>query len=250
MANYGVPLAAVKERVWFYEFELPDGTSTRTDIVPEVLRIHTSRRDKLIRIIAERIPDAGNLVAVDLASHEGYYSIELAKHFSHVHGLEIRPESIAASRLISEALGISNVTYTQVDLQRMTYDPAFSGDFVLMFGLLYHLENPIHVLRLAAELSRKHILIETQVFPYDLSGRVEDGYYLSQREVHGIFSLSTDYSSRREGGSTDLALVPSLNALLFLIKGFGFHETHVLTPDLNDYEQFRRGSRVLVYGAK
>jgi tRNA (mo5U34)-methyltransferase len=250
MTNRISPLAAVKERIWFYEFELPDGTLTQTDLAPHVRLIHTSRREKLIKIIAERIPDATNLVAVDLGSSEGYYSIELARHFSHVHGLELRPESIAGARLISEALGIGNVTYSQADLQRMAYDPAFSADFVLMYGLLYHMENPIHVLRLASQLSRKHILIETQVFPYDVTGRIEDGSYQAQRIVYGIFSLSTDYSNHREGGSTDLALIPSLNALLCLLKVFGFRETHVLEAAPDDYEQFRRGSRVVVYGMK
>jgi tRNA (mo5U34)-methyltransferase len=93
-------------------------------------------------------------------------------------------------------MGIANVTYTQVDLQRMTYDPVFSADFVLVYGHLYHMKNPIHVCSVSPPgLSRKHILIETQVFPYDVTGRVEDGYYQSQREVRGVFSLSADYAT-------------------------------------------------------
>ncbi len=54
----------------------------------------------------------------------------------------------------------------------------------------------------------------------------------------------------REGGSTDIALVPSLNALLFLMSDFGFKTIEVIKPDPDDYEQFSRGSRVVVYGAK
>ena len=243
-------LQTVKDRVWFYEFDLPDGTRTRTDIPLEVLRIHTARRDKLRWVIQERISGAATLSALDFASHEGYFSIELAKHFAVVRGLEIRQESIAAARLITKALGINNVIYCEADLQRMTHDDQLCADLVLVYGLIYHLENPIHTLRLAAGLSRKHILIETQVFPYDVSGRLEDGHYQWQRAVEGVFSLSSDYSQAREGGSTDLALVPSLNALLFLLRTFGFQDLHVLEPDPGDYEQFRRGSRVVVYGSK
>ncbi|MGO9681714.1 MAG: class I SAM-dependent methyltransferase [Beijerinckiaceae bacterium] len=243
-------LEAVKKRIWFYKFDLPDGTSTQADIPADVLRIHTSRRDKLVRIIKERVPNAANLTAIDFASHEGYYSIELARHFRQVRGIEIRPESIAAARLITQALGISNIEYTKADLQHLSYRDDLRADFVLVYGLLYHLENPIHTLRLASQLSHKHILIETQVFPYNVSGKIEDGHYLWQREVCGIFGLSPDYSSGREGGSTDLALVPSLNALLFLLHTFGFADTCVIAPEQDDYEQFRRGSRVIVYGAK
>lgn len=246
----GAALRAVKDRVWFYEFELPDGTVTRTDIAPEMRHIHTARRDKLRRVIRERVPGAAGLEALDFASHEGYYTIELARHFASARGLEIRPDSIRAARLITGAMALGNVEFREADLQTMRPEDTPGADFVLVYGLLYHLEDPIHTLRLAAALARKHILIETQVFPYDITGPLEDGHYTRQRPVQGVFSLSADYAAHREGGSTDLALVPSLNALLFLMKTFGFTEIEVLKPDPDDYEQFTRGARVVVYGAK
>src|SRR5271170_8030646 len=109
--NNSDALAAVKKRTWFYKFDLPDGASTQSDLPADVLRIHTSRRDKLVRIIKERVPEAANLTALDFASHEGYYSIELARHFRQVRGIEVRPRSIAGARLITQALGISNIEY-------------------------------------------------------------------------------------------------------------------------------------------
>ena len=243
-------LDEVKKRIWFYEFELPDGSITQTNIPADVLRIHTSRRDKLRRVIAERVGDASNLTALDFASHEGYFSFELARHFGQVHGVEYRDESFAACLAMQAALGVSNVTFTQGDLTKLTTNDIAPADLVLVYGLLYHLENPIHVLRLASQLSKKHILIETQIFPYDIAGKLEEGHYIWQREVSGVFSLSSDYHHVREGGSTDIALVPSLNALLFLMSDFGFKTIEVIKPDPDDYEQFSRGSRVVVYGAK
>jgi hypothetical protein len=243
-------LATIKSRIWFYEFELPDGTFTRTNVSSEVLPIHKSRREKLRRVIRDNVGNAKGLTALDIASHEGYFSIELAQHFGAVHGIELRPESLHAAGQISKFLGVHNVRFTQADFTRMTYDPSMQADFVLLFGLLYHLENPIHALRLASDLASKHILIESQIFPYDIAGRVEDGCYLWQRAVHGIFSLSLDYPKGREGGSTTIALVPSLNALLFLLNEFGFRSLQVIDPDADDYEQFSRRSRVVVYGSK
>jgi hypothetical protein len=243
-------LQAVKERVWFYEFDLPDGTKTRTDIPAEVIRIHESRRIKLEQIIRDRVSNPGSLTALDFASHEGFYSIELAKHFKSVQGLEIRSGSIEAARLITHALGVGNVAYSKADLQRDNVSECLAADFVLLYGLLYHVENPVHTLRLAANLSRRHILIETQVLPYDISGLVEDGHYVWQRQVHGVFGITTDYQIGREGGSTDIALVPSLSAVLFLLRTFGFKDLEVLDPLPGDYEQFRRRSRVVVYGSK
>jgi tRNA (mo5U34)-methyltransferase len=243
-------LRQVKDRTWFYEFDLPDGTRTATDLPASILPIHTSRRDKLIRIIADRVDRPHELTAIDFASHEGYYAIELARRFKSVRGYEIRPASLAAARLISGVLGVNNVEFVSADLQTMQYDPALEADFVLLYGLVYHLENPIHTIRLASQLSRRHILVETQVFPYDVSGGVEDGYYTNIRPIEGVFGLAPDYAHHREGGSTDLALVPSLNSLLFLLRTFGFDEVSVLPSNADDYEQFRRGSRVVVYGRK
>jgi tRNA (mo5U34)-methyltransferase len=243
-------LQEIKARTWFYEFALPDGSHTSTDIPPEILLIHTSRRYKLLGIIRDCVEQPHKLTAADLASHEGYYSLELAKHFKSVHGYEIRRSSLEAARSITKLLGVQNVEYSQVDLQTASFDEAMAVDFVLLYGLIYHLENPVHTIRLASQMSRKHILVETQVFPYDVSGGLEDGHYTNMRRIEGVFGLTPDYSSRREGGSTDIALVPSLNALLFLLTTFGFTETMVLPSGPDDYEQFRRGSRVVVYGQK
>jgi len=243
-------LQQVKERTWFYEFELPDGSLTKTDVPEAVRPIHTSRRDKLLEVIRTRVPDARSQTAFDLASHEGYYAVELARHFKTVRGYEIRQSSREAADLISGALGVRNVEYVAADLQTMAFDPAQTADFVLLYGLIYHLEDPIHTLRLACQMARKHILLETQIFPYDVTGQLEDGHYVNQRPIEGVFGLTPDYASRREGGSTDIALVPSLNALLFLLRNFGFPDPVVLPSPDGDYEQFRRGSRVVVYGQK
>ena len=79
---------------------------------------------------------------------------------------------------------------------------------------------------------------------------VEDGNYLNYRHVHRVFALAPDNPGLSVGSSTDLALVPSLNALIFLLQTFGFKEAQVLDPFDGDYEQFQRRSRVLVCGAK
>ena len=243
-------LNAVKERTWFYEFDLPDGTQTRTDVPADWRPVHYSRRRHLQEVIAEHVPDAAHLTATDFASHEGYFSIELARHFSFVRGFEIRRESLEAAQLITSALGLRNVEYVSADLQTMTFNEKWRSDFVLVYGLIYHMEDPIHVLRLASQMCRRHILIETQVFPYDVKGRIEDGNYQNLRPVEGTFALTPDYPAGREGGSTSVALVPSLNALLFLLKHFGFADVRVLQPTQEDYEQYRRSSRVMVYARK
>jgi hypothetical protein len=243
-------LEEVKGRKWFYEFDLPDGSRTECDIPPDVAVIHQTRLDKLREIISQRVPPQDRNLAIDLASHEGFFSLELSRHFARVKGMEIRDESIDAANMIARVMEVRNVEFRQVDLQTATLDEEEKADFVLLYGLLYHVENPLHVLRLSSQLCRKHILIETQIMPYDIRGPIEDGSYNWMRTVEGVFAISPDYPTSREGGSTDIALIPSLNGLVFLMRHFGFSEVQVLNFDQKDYEQFRRGSRVIVYGCK
>lgn len=244
-------LALVKARQWFYAFELPDGSVTPTDIDPAVVQLHATRRDHLRDVIAT-IPDAARMSALDLASHEGFFTVELARHFNWVQGVELRERSILAAEMVTALLGHHNAGYRQMNLLQVApaEEPSLAADFVLLYGLLYHLEDPLRLLRLACRLARRHILLETQVLPYDLSGRVEDGSYQWQRDIHGSFGLVEDYSERREGGSAEFALVPSVNALRYLLQRLGCKEVRVLPARATDHEQFRRGARVIIHGIK
>jgi ubiquinone/menaquinone biosynthesis C-methylase UbiE len=243
-------LQQVKERTWFYEFELPDGTKSQSFVPQHLLHIHTARREKLVQIIDRCVSGDYRARAVDLACHEGYFALALAKYFQKVDAFELRPETVKAARLVAEASGITNVTFHEADLQRCPLDKQFEADFVLVYGLIYHVEDPIGLLRQVSRISRKHVLLESQVLPFECAGRVEDGNYRRQRDLQGVFGLVPDDASSREGGASDLALVPSLNTLLFLLRHVGFKEVEVLKSGPNDFEQFNRGHRVVIYGAK
>ena len=243
-------LERVNQRSWFYEFDLPDGRKTTAWPRQDVLPIHFSRIKKLREVIAEYVEDPRRLFAIDLAAHEGYFTFELARHFARVDAYELRAENIAAARLMADVLDVSNVTFTQIDFSDMVFEPSLVADFVLVYGLLYHVEDPIRLLRLASQLTRQHILIETQVFPYDMTGRIEDGHFQNLRNVEGVFSLSPDYPQASVGGTTNLALIPSVNSLMCILRSLGFTYVEALEFDADDYEQFFRGSRIIIYGDK
>ena len=69
-------------------------------------------------------------------------------------------------------------------------------------------------------------------------------------ESKEISSLSTTFRTIVRAGSAEFALIPSTNAIMFLLRRFGFEHVEVLPPDDGDYEQFARFSRVLIYGCK
>lgn len=239
-------LDRIKSQKWFYEFNLPDGTKTES-YLPEVARqIHVTRENALREYLGAL--DAGYSTAIDISCHEGFFSLVLAEYFKTVTGLDKNSESLDKANQIADLLGRPEICFKNSSVE--LWDEKQGADFVLCFGLLYHVENPIEIMRKLTALTRKTLCIETQVLPYDFTGPIEDGSYLWQRDVNGLFGLCLDYSHRPEGGLTDLALVPSRYALDFLLKQFGFKTVKFYKPAPDDYEQFVRSHRVIVFAEK
>jgi SAM-dependent methyltransferase len=239
-------LDRVKQDKWFYEFLLPDGTRTESSEEPHMRAIHVTRENVLRSYLARTTEPRG--LALDVACHEGYFSHVLAEHFANVVGIDKNEDSLARARRMAAVLERTNLKFERTSVEDL--NPAQMFDFVLCYGLLYHTENPVGILRKIASLARKSICVETQVLPFETSGSIEDGSYLAQRPLMGSFGLCGDYPHSTQGGTTDVALVPSRAALLFLLRQFGFRTVEVYQPSPDDYEQFVRGSRIIVYAAK
>lgn len=235
-------LQSVKSQQWFYEFNLPDGSKT-TSYLPEQARPVHSTREKALREYIEKL--AGSCgTALDISCHEGFFSIVLADHFKSVIGVDKNEPSLEKARLITTLLDKSNITYRNSPLESLTERDA--ADFVLCYGLLYHVENPVEILRSLSRITKKALCIETQVLPFEMNGPIEDGSHLWQRDLQGTFGLAVDYSDRPEGGMTNLALVPSVGALRFLLSQCGFSTVDFYQPAPTDYEQFVRRHRVIL----
>lgn len=239
-------LEVVKSQKWFYEFDLPDGTKTES-YLPEIARqIHVTRENALRQYLNAFTESRST--ALDISCHEGFFSLILAEYFDTVTGLDKNLESLNKARQIASLLGHPEIRFENSSVE--LWDEKNHADFVLCFGLLYHVENPVRIIRKLASLSKKFLCIETQVLPYEVNGPIEDGSYVWQRDLNGLFGLCVDYSYRPEGGLTDLALVPSRQALDFLLKQFGFRNVTFYKPQHDDYEQFVRNHRVIVLAEK
>jgi tRNA (mo5U34)-methyltransferase len=242
-------LDEVRARRWFYEFELPDGTRTTSVLPPGVETIHTTRREMLDRALAHALRDAdlSKLTAVDLACHQGWFALHLARRgFGDVLGVDARPAHIEDMRLMAQLQGASRVRTACHDLEEANAADIGPHDVTLMLGLLYHLENPIRALRLARAVTRRVFVVETQVVPH-LEGHVEWGSSGFQRPLKGIFGIvdETQETLAPETGTRGICLAPSLPALAWLLRQVGFENvTHVLAPEGGN-EQLVRHRRAM-----
>ena len=240
-----------RAKTWFYPYRLPDGSMVHTYNQGKVDSIHTTRAAMLDQCLAETLGSgAGECDAIDLACHQGYFSVNLAqKGLRRVLAVDARAEHVADTRLIADILQLRNIETRQADIFALPAQALGNFDVVLMFGLLYHLENPVGALRLARALTRRVCLIETQVVP-NMSGQVDWGSYEFVRPLKGVFGIidEVDETHGAEASITGVCLAPSVEGLLWTMRAAGFSQARVLPVPEDGYEQLKYGKRVMVAG--
>jgi hypothetical protein len=242
-------LEQVHQREWFYTFELPDGSTTRTYHDNQLDAIHDTRWRMLEHTLDGVYPGGfRELTAIDLAAHQGWFTARLARAgLTRVTGVDQRASHVEDASLITRVLGFDDPRFIHSDIFDLDTDALGTFDVVLMLGLLYHLENPVGALRLARALCRDLFVIETQVVP-GMSGMVDFGSYRFVRPLKGSFGLidELDETHGPEAGATGICLVPSVEALTWLLEKVGFRDVTVLQPPADAYEQLLFGKRVMV----
>lgn len=233
-------LERIRARDWFYEFELPDGTRTRSHLPPGVEKIHETRLALMEQALDAAVGrDCSGLSALDLACHQGWFSMHLARRgFRSILGVDGREEHLADARLMAEVLGVKGFATRKLDLEEASAAEVGEHDVTLMLGLLYHLENPVRVLRLARAATRKLMLIETQVVPH-MSGIVDWGSWRFQRHMVGAFGIidETEETHASEASVHGICLAPSIQTLEWLLRRVGFGRVERLMPPADGYEQ-------------
>ena len=233
-------LERVRSRPWFYEFELPDGTRTKSTLPGGVEKIHATRLEMMERALDASVGrDCSALTAVDLACHQGWFALHLAKRsFKSILAVDARAEHLADAQLMADVLGVRTLKPLQLDIEDARAGEIGQHDVTLMLGLIYHLENPVRALRLARAVTRRVLLIESQVVP-NLSGTVDWGSWSFQRHMVGSFGIidESDEIHAPEASVRGICLAPSIAALEWLLKRVGFARVERVLPRPDGHEQ-------------
>lgn len=236
-------------REWFYSFDLPDGSSTSTYHGADIHVIHDTRWQMLKSYLDRNLgTDRVGLSALDLASHQGWFAVNMVNAgFSPVLGIDARKSHVEDATLISDIYGMDKLSFVQGDIHDQSPEQVGRFDVVLMLGLLYHLENPVGALRVCRSLCKNLCIIETQVVP-GMTGFVDYGSYQYVRPLKGSFGIidEVDDTHGPEASVTGISLVPSLEALMWILEKVGFSSATVLEPPADAYEQLRHHKRVMV----
>jgi len=241
-------------RKWFYNFILPSGLITESYLNQQVIGIHETR-ERMMRQIMGQIfkSDFASVDCIDLACHEGYFSFKLAKMgCKSVLGIDARKKHVDDAVFLNQIYEYPNASFLEGDVQGgVPTNEQF--DFVLMFGILYHLENPIGALRVAFGLTRVVCLIETQIAP-NLSGVMDWGSCRNQKPIVGSFAIIDEsaeiMSDNKESNLSPITILPSLPGLLWILSRIGFSRTEIVAVPDDGYEQLKSGKRVMIAAYK
>lgn len=244
-------LEKINQRDWFYNFTLPSGETTTSYLPPEAQHVHDTRLAMMQKCLKSVYGDtAKGHSAIDLACHQGFFSHHLAAlgHDS-VLGIDARQQHVDDASLICEAMEQSQAQFSRRDVFSLSAETDGQFDTVLMFGLLYHLENPVGALRVAKALCKKVCLVETQVGPH-VSGQLDWGHYEFVKPMMGSFAVidESDETHGPEMSTLGICLAPSTQTLMWIMQRIGFSRVELLKPPEDSYEQIRHGKRVMVAG--
>lgn len=242
-------LARIRERDWFYRFELPDGTTTASYLPPSAAKVHETRLQMMQSVLRPLLAKSP-MTALDMASHQGWFSVELARlGCEKVVGFEPRDQHVADARLMCSALGLDQIEFVQSDIDGLRDTAIEPADIVIAMGLIYHLENPVAAIRAARAYCRRVCLIETQVGPH-MSGMMDWGSHEFVRPIQGVFTIidETDETHGPEAGTEGICLAPSTQTLLWIMQKVGFRDVGLVEVPADGYEQHRHGKRVMAVG--
>ena len=185
----------------------------------EYRQLIEAREQTIRRVVKKLKPALGLSNAVDVGCGVGFFSQTLAECGLRVCGFDARPENVAEARR-----RFPGIPFAEGNVEGREMSQLGRFDFVLCFGLLYHLENPLKAIRNLCAITEKCLLLESMCVP-------EEKCTLLLRE-----------EPRQDDQSLHtVACYPSESTLVKMFYRSGFAKVYGLTllPDHDDFRETR-----------
>jgi len=213
-----------------HDVELPYGLRTH---IPELSRrgVERTRVSNLVKHLWPSLLQAcggslRGLRVLDVACNCGGFSVEAAKNGAdHVLGVDITEHYIEQANFIKRALGLEQLEFTKTAVEDLDSD-ANRFDVTFCFGILYHLENPLQVMKKLASMTNRVMAVDTELFPT----------FFTQRPLW-LMNFMTPPNSQARDITTALwrtervcQFRPNAKAVEDLLKYLGFSVVTKLSP--------------------
>lgn len=174
------------------------------------------RKEFLEKILADLVPTYDLRTVMDVGCGVGYFSNVLALMGLDVEAFDGRYENVAEARN-----RYPEISFKLCDIEDMGVCELEPRDLVLCFGLLYHLENPFRAIRNLSLLTKKFLIIESMVAPFEKP-----------------IAVFVDETHTADQALNYVALVPSENGFVKMLYKAGFVSVFK-AQELPEHEEFK-----------
>jgi tRNA (mo5U34)-methyltransferase len=243
---------------WMYEWRFTADVATPPQ-GSELREVHHTRLATIEPAVRAALEEAGPQARVlDVGCNEGWFGHRMLEWGAgKVLGVDIRQVNVWRARLVRDHFRVSADRLDFIQGSVYDLDPAVVGEFdlVLLLGLIYHLENPIGAIRVARNLARRLVVVETQLTAQEAPVRVGAGQSGVFEEVAGHWAALYEppHEQMDEGNLLSsyggvVSLIPNRPALLEAMSVAGLTNVRMLdvASDLN--RQYVEGHRGIAIG--
>src|SRR4051794_15527688 len=243
----------LKGAPWIYPWRLRDGSEVRVANA-ELPSIHRTRAELMETRVRAALAAAGpRASALDLACNEGWFSHRLLEWgASRVVALDVRQKNLERAAIMRDHFGISPDALELRHADVFKIEPGELGTFdvVLVLGLIYHVENPMGVLRLTRACTKGLSVIESQ-----LTRQVQPivhglGQTGQVHESEGSFAIQLERGDNTLASTGRvISLIPNRTALTQMVGVAGFDVIEFAIPRTDHNPQYVGGDRGLLFAS-
>lgn len=233
---------------WMYPWQL--GKVGEPPLIhADLPTIHQTRLELIEEPARRALAAAGDgATAIDLACSEGWFSHRLLEWgASRAVGVDLREVNVRRARLVRDHLGVPAERLELLQQDVSDLDPLALGEFdvVLLLGLIYHMEDPVGVLRRARRLTRGVCLVETQLTrQYEAVRWGTSDHHLETAAGSFAAHLEADASDNPIASAEGtVSLIPNRAAVEMSARAAGFGHVEWQEPMEHHNSQYRTGDR-------
>lgn len=233
--------------LWYYEIDLGHGMRTSAG-TPWVMEASLVRKRMvwpiLERTFGSRWPETD---CIDVACGEGFYLSHLAPFGPRrIRAIDARQVNIDKARFVAKCLALENVDIGVGNAYDLSPDSFGTFDLCLCLGLLYHVEDPMYVLRRLRSVTRELCVIDTQVTqdtPVAFGWLTAD----KRKSTNQVFAINEEPDCVWNPAASlgPISLIPSEAALRTMLLHAGFRKIEPVPPVESSFDAFTTRDRVL-----
>ena len=244
-----------REPRWMYAWEL--GARRAPVLHPQLENIHATRASLLEGPVRAALAAAGpGARALDLACCEGWFAHKLLDWGAdEVLGIDIREQSIRRAELVRDHLGVpaDRLRFRAADILALAPEDLGEFDVVLCLGVIYHVEHPMGVLRLAAAATRSLCAVETQTARVETPALFGFGARGAMHATHTVMAIhhepdQADNPLASAGGV--LSFCPNPEAAHLMLDVAGFSDIRAARAGEQHDPEYHTGDRLLLLARK